>query len=120
MPKTNVGSTYGAAGSLVVLLVWVYYSSFILYFGAEFTKVFAIKYGSQIHPYEYAVFTKVVEVEEGKASAQQIEKKSDEQILKNGLKNEKNKDEYNLHTGLAGLFLGVLAPFDAHLRRLAI
>ena len=36
--KASVGDTYGAAGSLVVLLVWVYYSSFILYFGAVFTK----------------------------------------------------------------------------------
>ena len=36
--KSNVGSTYGTAGSLVVLLLWVYYSSIILYLGAEFTK----------------------------------------------------------------------------------
>jgi len=39
--KASVGSAYGAAGSLVVLLVWVYYSSQIFFFGAEFTKVFA-------------------------------------------------------------------------------
>ena len=71
--KTNVGSTYGAAGSLVILLVWVYYSSIILYFGAEFTKAFAVKYGSKIHPDEYAVTTKTVEVETGNKSIQDKE-----------------------------------------------
>jgi len=71
--KSNIGSTYGAAGSLVILLLWVYYSSFILYFGAEFTKAFAIKYGSEIHPNDYAVTTKQVEVENGGASIQQTE-----------------------------------------------
>lgn len=55
--KSDIGSTYGAAGSLVVLLVWVYYSSLILYFGAEFSKAYAIRYGSGIHPREYATST---------------------------------------------------------------
>ena len=44
---TNVGSTYGAAGSLVVLLVWVYYSAQIFLLGAEFTWVFAYRHGSK-------------------------------------------------------------------------
>lgn len=72
--KSNVGSTYGAAGSLVILLLWVYYSAIILYFGAEFTKGYAIRYGSEIHPNEYAVTTKQVEVETGKQSVQDKEK----------------------------------------------
>jgi membrane protein len=71
--KSNVGSTYGAAGSLVILLLWVYYSSIILYFGAEFTKAYAVKYGTEIHPNDYAVTTKTVEVETGGASVQQKE-----------------------------------------------
>lgn len=71
--KSNVGSTYGAAGSIVVLLLWVYYSAIILYFGAEFTKAYAIGYGSEIHPSKYAVTTKVIEVETGKQSVQQTE-----------------------------------------------
>jgi membrane protein len=71
--KSQVGSTYGAAGSLVILLLWVYYSAIILYFGAEFTKAFAVKYGSQIHPDDYAVTTKVVEVESGNQSIQEKE-----------------------------------------------
>jgi len=71
--KTNVGNTYGTAGSLVILLVWIYYSSVILYFGAEFTKAYAIKYGSRITPNDYAVITKTVEVEHSNKSFQQVE-----------------------------------------------
>jgi membrane protein len=71
--KSNVGSTYGAAGSLVVLLLWIYYSSLILYFGAELTKAYAVKYGSPIHPNQYAVTTKMVEVETGQHSIQSKE-----------------------------------------------
>ena len=43
-------SPFGAAGSLVALIVWVYYSAQILFFGAEFTQVFATRYGSHIMP----------------------------------------------------------------------
>ena len=45
--KASFGSTYGAAGSLVVVLVWVYYSSQLFFLGAEFTKVYTKKFGSQ-------------------------------------------------------------------------
>lgn len=51
----SFGSTYGAAGSLVVILAWVYYAAQILFFGAEFTQVYARKFGSQIVPDEHAV-----------------------------------------------------------------
>jgi membrane protein len=44
--KASFGSTYGAAGSLVIVLVWVYYSAQILFFGAEFTQVYAREHGS--------------------------------------------------------------------------
>ena len=53
--KSSVASTYGAAGSLVVLLLWVYYSSQILFLGAEFTEVYATRYGSWIRPSKHAV-----------------------------------------------------------------
>jgi len=52
--STHVGSAFGAAGSLVVLLVWVYYSSQIFFFGAEFTKAYATLYGSNIVPEPHA------------------------------------------------------------------
>jgi membrane protein len=71
--KSEVGTTYGAAGSLVILLVWIYYSSMILYFGAVFTKAYAMKYGDEIHPNAYAVTMKQVEVETGNQSIQQKE-----------------------------------------------
>jgi membrane protein len=46
--KGAVGSSYGAAGSVLVILAWVYYSAQILYFGAAFTKVYAERYGSGV------------------------------------------------------------------------
>lgn len=60
---TGTGSTYGAAGSLIVILVWIYYTSAILYFGAEFTQVYAEEYGDKIEPAEYAVHIEQKEVE---------------------------------------------------------
>jgi membrane protein len=59
--KTHVGSMYGAAGALVVLLLWIYYSSVILYFGAEFTLAYALLSGRPIKPAKYAVAYKEVE-----------------------------------------------------------
>ncbi len=53
--KSDVGSAYGAAGSLVIILVWVYYSAQILLFGAEFTQVYANKAGESIVPSENAM-----------------------------------------------------------------
>lgn len=52
----NVGSAFGAAASLVVLLVWIYYSALIFLFGAEFTQVYTNKYGSYVRPAENAEF----------------------------------------------------------------
>jgi membrane protein len=46
--RSTVGTAYGAAGSLVVILIWIYYSSQILFFGAEVTQVYANKYGSRL------------------------------------------------------------------------
>jgi membrane protein len=47
---SGVTSYYGAAGSIVIILLWVYYSACILFFGAEFTKAYACKYGSGVVP----------------------------------------------------------------------
>ncbi len=77
---TSAGSAYGAAGSLIVILVWIYYTAAILYFGAEFTKAYAIKYGSAIHPSEYAVTIKEVQVEAGSKSIQQTEKEKEKVV----------------------------------------
>jgi membrane protein len=45
--RSAFASSYGAAGSLVIILVWVYYSAQILFFGAEFTKLFTVRFGSR-------------------------------------------------------------------------
>lgn len=50
-----VASTYGAAGSFVLFLLWVYYSALICFFGAEFTQVYARRYGSKIRPQAHAM-----------------------------------------------------------------
>lgn len=54
--KSHLGVTYGAAASIVIILTWVYYSSLILYFGAEFTRAYAVSHGGGIRPYDTAVF----------------------------------------------------------------
>ena len=74
--KVGPGSTYGAAGSLMVILVWVYYAEAILYFGAEFTQDYAEKFGGRIEPASYAVHV------------EQIEKERDVNVLP-----KQNKDE---------------------------
>jgi membrane protein len=60
--RAAVASYYGAAGSAIVLLMWVYYSACILFFGAEFTKVWVQQYGNGIVPDRRAVFRHLPEV----------------------------------------------------------
>lgn len=52
--RSNFTSLYGAAGSIIVLMAWVYYSSIILYLGAEITRVYAKLYGGELLPKDYA------------------------------------------------------------------
>ncbi len=63
--RSSTASAYGAAGSLAVLLVWVYYTAMILLFGAEVTQVYATRFGSGVRPSEHAVrvVTQTVEVD---------------------------------------------------------
>ena len=60
---TGTSSTYGAAGSLIVILTWIYYTSAILYFGAEFTQAYANHLGIKIEPADYAVYVEQTERE---------------------------------------------------------
>jgi len=53
--SSTVATVYGAAGSIIIILLWVYYSAIILYFGAEYTKVYARAFGGSISPNEYSV-----------------------------------------------------------------
>ncbi|MEL7035275.1 MAG: YihY/virulence factor BrkB family protein [Cyanobacteria bacterium J06592_8] len=56
--QSSVGSAYGAAGSFVVLLMWIFYSTQIFLFGAELTQVWSRRFGSQIRPSENATLTR--------------------------------------------------------------
>lgn len=55
--KSDPGSTYGAAGSIILIMLWVSYAGLILLFGAEFTQVYAKRYGKEIKPTEGAIST---------------------------------------------------------------
>lgn len=72
--QSDIGSAFGAAGSVVVILVWIYYTALILLAGAEFTQVWARRYGSHIRPDDRAVrvieTTRVVEEPDGTDSGE--------------------------------------------------
>ena len=59
----STSSAYGAAGSLIVILIWIYYTAAILYFGAEFTQAYANHFGHRIEPADYAVYVEQIERE---------------------------------------------------------
>ncbi|RCH53959.1 ribonuclease BN [Mucilaginibacter hurinus] len=61
--KSGTSSTYGAAGSLIVILLWIYYTAAILYFGAEFTRAYVDFKGKRIEPADFAVHVEQKEVE---------------------------------------------------------
>src|SRR5207244_10305814 len=62
--RSGTASAYGAAGSLVIIMLWVYYSSQILFLGAEFTRVYAVKFGSHLRPFPGAQFIAVKEIKD--------------------------------------------------------
>lgn len=59
LAQSSTISAYGAAGAAILIILWIYYSTIILYFGAEFTKVYANQYGGKIRPNLYAVLWKI-------------------------------------------------------------
>ena len=71
----RMSSAYGAAGSIIVVILWVYYSSAILYFGAVFTHAYVIFKGSRIYPNNYAVWVQQVEIESERSIRHQPETK---------------------------------------------
>ena len=66
--KSDPGSAFGAAGSAIVLLLWVNYSSLIIFFGAEFTQQFADAYGQRVQPKAHAVRVRLEEIAPGESS----------------------------------------------------
>ena len=62
LSKSNLATAFGAAGSVIIIMIWVYYSSAILYLGAVFTKVYATDFGGKIYPNDYATWIRIQEV----------------------------------------------------------
>jgi membrane protein len=116
--NSSVGSTYGAAGSFVVLLLWVNYSAQILFFGAEFTQVYANKYGSRIVPTENAVrLTEEDRVQQGiprtrnleAATATQHRERETQQTLRPSRQNKRSPRHpaATLLGGLIGIYQSI-------------
>lgn len=63
LSKMANADIFGAAGSIIILLLWVYYSSILLYFGAEFTKSYAMNEGQGINPNKYAIIVEYKEIQ---------------------------------------------------------
>lgn len=73
---TGTANSYGAAGSIIIILVWVYYTAAIMYLGAEFTRAYANYTGLKIRPADYAVVVEQVEVEKDRNEVPTGEKKN--------------------------------------------
>jgi membrane protein len=80
--ETMMGNSYGSAGSSIILMLWIFYSSIILYFGVEFTKAYALKYGSEIIPKKNSVTIRILQIESNEHSVQINEQKINE--IENG------------------------------------
>lgn len=77
---SDPGSAYGAAGSIILILLWVSYTSLILFFGAEFTQTYGRRHGMEIIPVEFAVKVTKAEVSRIKAleELEKVQKERDE------------------------------------------
>ncbi|MEI9807048.1 MAG: YihY/virulence factor BrkB family protein [Bacteroidota bacterium] len=72
--QSNISSSYGAAGSVIIILLWVYFSAIILFIGAIFTRTYILFRGSNIYPNNYAVWIEKSESETNKPFTDQAEK----------------------------------------------
>lgn len=90
-------SVFGAAGSMIILLLWVYYSSILLYFGAEFTRSYAIAIGQGIMPNKFSILVEYKEIEIDHAinrteEEQRMKEKQDIKCGKKSIKASELKD----------------------------
>ncbi len=89
LANSNIGITYGTAAAIVIILLWVYYTSIILFFGAEVTKVYTMKLGKGIVPNDTAVFIIKQEVEELHVPKADLEKPKAEILGKEDVPDKK-------------------------------
>lgn len=119
---SGTASAYGAAGSLIVLLLWIYYSAQIFFYGAEFTQVFANRYGSKVVPAGNAVAIRRERVANG-AAAPEPETEPVEETLAEPLYTPEPGDSptrqraKQMGFGFIGLAVGLFLGFIASLRR---
>ena len=73
LSKSNLATVFGAAGSIIIIMIWVYYSSAILYLGAVFTKVYATNFGGKIYPNDYAMWIRIEEIPVPKVTLNKIQ-----------------------------------------------
>jgi membrane protein len=111
--NSAVGSTFGAAGSLVLLLLWIYYSAQILFFGAEFTQVYANQYGSKIPTARREMFGHG-EAEESKAPLTQPQLAPPAAIAHMVSAREGQVEEQNRQTGRILLGMMLASFFSGH------
>jgi membrane protein len=131
---TSTGSIYGAASALIILLVWVYFSAQIVFFGAEFTKSFAIRYGASIQPRLHArllhefydefysdlmgeVSRVEVDVPPESGGSQPAAASIEPQIIKEGTVSRRRAAFRQTAAALLGLAAGLLISFLSSLRR---
>jgi membrane protein len=88
LSHSKLTSAYGTAESIIVVLLWIYYSSMILYFGASFTHAYVLHKGSRIYPNSYAVWVQQIEVESERSIQQQPETKTVIEVPKSEEKKE--------------------------------
>jgi len=94
--RGSFASTYGAAGSLVIFLAWVYYSAQILFIGAEFTQVYASKFGSNIVPDKHAMqLTEADRAKQGIAHTEALKKAAGDSDSEDSEKSPKEKQSGN-------------------------
>lgn len=74
MKNSSVISAYNSAGSMIILLIWIFYSSMVLYYGAEFTKAYILKYAGEVKPRPYATTIKITKVITDAGSIQENER----------------------------------------------
>ena len=118
LAHSSAASTYGAAGSLVLILLWVYYSAQIFLFGAEFTQVYANKYGSRLKPANNAIWrdkNHVSDIEEAPSPYRIVTTPLYPDQAESGT--AASRWRHPVAVGLLGLATGLLLAFLGSLRK---
>jgi membrane protein len=105
--NSSAASAFGAAGSLVLLLLWIYYSAQILLFGADFTEVYANKFGSKIVPQGEEVPSSVTAIPQQKRPTKGLQPQLAKPVVAAIARRESNLERQNQQT--ARVFVGLMA-----------